>query len=199
MELLLVTQQEISAGEASRALGTFEGLFLGVRPLVSFQVLQSGKGALAGCADVRARLVGFRRREIGRCLGVDGDRGSCGQLSVSSCSVGAESAMAAGRRWASQLGTGGAAAFIPESSAAAGVLVTAAAGAVELDMMDDFSTLASLSFMTMAFEGRAVGRRWVWKNELLVGEGEEAARWGKKPAGRRRVSGGGRGREGAFW
>lgn len=39
MELLLVAQEQVPAGEASRALRAFEGLLLRVGPLVAFQVL----------------------------------------------------------------------------------------------------------------------------------------------------------------
>lgn len=78
MEFLLVAQQQVPAGKASRAFGALKGLFLGVRPFMPFQVFQSGKGALASRAHMRARLVCLGRREGGGSLGrVDGDGGSC--------------------------------------------------------------------------------------------------------------------------
>jgi hypothetical protein len=77
MELLLVTQQQVAPGEASRALRALKRLLLCVGTLVAFQVLQSGKGTLAGCADVRAGLIGFWWGEVGGSFCVDGDgRGS---------------------------------------------------------------------------------------------------------------------------
>jgi hypothetical protein len=75
VELLLVTQQQVSAGEASRAFGALEGLLLCVGALVAFQVLEAGKGALAGCADVRAGLIGLWWGEGGGSFCVDGDGG----------------------------------------------------------------------------------------------------------------------------
>lgn len=41
MELLLVSEQEIPSGKAPSAFWAFERLFLGVRSLVSLQVLES--------------------------------------------------------------------------------------------------------------------------------------------------------------
>lgn len=64
MELLLVPQQEIPAGKASRALLAFEGFLLGMRSLVSFQVFQSCERTSAGTADMRSRLVGLGRRKL---------------------------------------------------------------------------------------------------------------------------------------
>lgn len=75
MELLLVAQEQISTGEASRALGAFEGLLLGVGPLMAFQMFQSCKRAMAGRADMRARLVSLGWRHDGgglRCVHGDG-------------------------------------------------------------------------------------------------------------------------------
>jgi len=62
MELLLMTQEEVAAGEASRAFRALEGLLFGVRPFVTLEVLQSCERALAGLADVRSRLVGLGSR-----------------------------------------------------------------------------------------------------------------------------------------
>lgn len=80
MELLLVAQQQIAAGEASLAVTALERFFLGVRTLVSLEVFQAGKGALTGGANVRSRLVRLRRWEVGSFC-VDGDgRGFCYQV-----------------------------------------------------------------------------------------------------------------------
>ena len=77
VQLLLVSQKQIPSGKASRALWTFERLLFGVRALVTLQVLQAGKGALAGLADMRARLVGLGWWEVARRrLGVYRDRRS---------------------------------------------------------------------------------------------------------------------------
>jgi hypothetical protein len=77
MELLLVPQQEVAAGEAPRTLGALEGLLLGVGALVTLQVLKSSKCSIAGPADVRPRFVGLGGREVvvAGCLGgaADGD------------------------------------------------------------------------------------------------------------------------------
>jgi hypothetical protein len=43
MEFLLVTEQEVTAGEAAGAFGTFKWLLLCVRPLVSLKMLQTRK------------------------------------------------------------------------------------------------------------------------------------------------------------
>lgn len=43
VELLLVTQEQVSSSEASRAFWTLEGFLFGVGALVTFQVFQSGK------------------------------------------------------------------------------------------------------------------------------------------------------------
>ena len=59
MQRPLVTQQHITTGEASCAFGTLEGFLLGVGALVSLEMLRSDEGALAGPANVRARLVRF--------------------------------------------------------------------------------------------------------------------------------------------
>lgn len=77
VQLLLVSQQQITASKAPRALGTLKRLFLGVGTLVAFQVLEAGEGTLTSAADVGTRLVGLGRREGGRCLGVDHDGRGC--------------------------------------------------------------------------------------------------------------------------
>lgn len=64
MQLLLVTQEQIPSGKASCAFWTFKGLLFGVRSLMAFQMLQPGKGALAGPADMWTRLVGLGWGEI---------------------------------------------------------------------------------------------------------------------------------------
>jgi hypothetical protein len=43
VKLLLMAKQQITAGEASRTLGAFEWLFLGVRTLVPFQVFETSE------------------------------------------------------------------------------------------------------------------------------------------------------------
>lgn len=63
MELLLVAQQQVSAGKASRALGALEGLLLGVGALVTLQMLETCEGPLAGGADMRSGLIGLGQRE----------------------------------------------------------------------------------------------------------------------------------------
>jgi hypothetical protein len=73
VKLLLVTQQQIAAGEASFAFGTLEGFFFGVGALVSLEMFQSGEGSLAGVANVQARLVRLGRREIGWRLSAGSD------------------------------------------------------------------------------------------------------------------------------
>lgn len=65
MELLLVAQQQVSAGKASAALGALEGLLLGVGALVTLQMLEAGEGALTGGADMRTGLIGLGQREGG--------------------------------------------------------------------------------------------------------------------------------------
>lgn len=65
MELLLVAQEQVAPGKTSCAFGALERLLLGMRPLMSFQMLEPGERALAGCTNVRARLVGLGGREIG--------------------------------------------------------------------------------------------------------------------------------------
>lgn len=77
MQFLLVTEQQVATGETSCTLGALEGLLLGVGTLVAFKMLETGEGALAGAADVRAGLIGLGRREIRGRLGVDGDGGCC--------------------------------------------------------------------------------------------------------------------------
>jgi len=77
VQLLLVAQQEVSSRKASCALGALEELFLGMRTLVPLQVLQPSKGPLAGRANMRARLVGLRGREVGCGLRIDGNGSSC--------------------------------------------------------------------------------------------------------------------------
>lgn len=77
MKFLLVPQEQITASKAPRALGAFERLLLGMRPLVALQMFQTSKRALAGAANVWARLVRLGRRESGGRLGVDGDGRGC--------------------------------------------------------------------------------------------------------------------------
>jgi hypothetical protein len=69
MELLLVPQEEVATGEASRALGALERLLLGMGALVAFEMLESSKGSIARPADVRPRFVGLGGREVAGCLG----------------------------------------------------------------------------------------------------------------------------------
>jgi hypothetical protein len=64
MQLLLMPQQQITASEASCAIGAFKGLFLGVRALMTFQVLQSREGATASGTDMRPWLVCLGRGDI---------------------------------------------------------------------------------------------------------------------------------------
>ena len=87
VQLLLMPEQQVTAGEASRTFRALKGLLLGVRALVPLQVLQAGKGALASRADVWPRLVSLWWREVGRRLRVDGDCGRCRQGSKLSAQV----------------------------------------------------------------------------------------------------------------
>lgn len=66
MELLLVSQQQIATGKASGAFWALKWLLLRVGTLVSLEMLESRKRTLAGSADMRARLVGLWRGEVGR-------------------------------------------------------------------------------------------------------------------------------------
>lgn len=77
VQLLLVPEKQISTGEAAGALGALERFFFGMRTLVAFQVLETGKGTLARRADVGSWLIGFWCGKGGRRLGVDGYGGSC--------------------------------------------------------------------------------------------------------------------------
>ncbi len=73
VQLLLMAQQQIAASKAPRTLRTLKRLFLGMRSLVAFQMLEPCKGALAGTANVGTRLVGLGRRKVGWRLGVNHD------------------------------------------------------------------------------------------------------------------------------
>lgn len=64
MQLLLMPEQQITTSEASCAIGAFKGLLLGVRALMTLQVLQSRKGATAGGTDMGPRLVCLGRGNI---------------------------------------------------------------------------------------------------------------------------------------
>lgn len=64
MQLLLVSEQKVAAGETSRAFWALKGLFFSVGALVSLQMLETGECTLARLAGVRARLVGLGRREV---------------------------------------------------------------------------------------------------------------------------------------
>ena len=64
VQFLLMPEQQITTSEAPRAVGTFKGLLLCVRPLVTLQVLQSREGSATGCANMRSRLVCFGRGVI---------------------------------------------------------------------------------------------------------------------------------------
>lgn len=70
-----MAQKQVTPGEASLAVGALEGLLLGVGTFVPLQMLQTGKCALAGSANMWPRLVRLRRREVGGCFGVDGNGG----------------------------------------------------------------------------------------------------------------------------
>lgn len=59
MKLLLVPEQKITAGKASCAFWALEWLLLRMGALMSLQMLKSRKGALAGTADMRSRLIGL--------------------------------------------------------------------------------------------------------------------------------------------
>ncbi len=72
MQLLLVSQEQVSASKTSLTLGTLKWLFFGVRALVSLQMFEASEGTLAGRANVGSWLIGFWRGKAGRCrLGVD--------------------------------------------------------------------------------------------------------------------------------
>lgn len=71
MQFLLMPKKKISAGEASCAFWTLERLFLCMRSLVTFEMLQSRKRPLARPADMRARFVCFGRK-VWHGLGVTG-------------------------------------------------------------------------------------------------------------------------------
>ena len=73
MQLLLVAQEQVTASKAPCAFGTLEWFLLGVRPLMSLEMLQAGERALASAADVGARFIGLGRREGSGGLGVDHD------------------------------------------------------------------------------------------------------------------------------
>lgn len=78
MQLLLVSQKQISPSKTSLALGTLKWLFLGVGALVSLQMLKAGEGTLAGRANVGSWLIGSWRGKVGRCrLGVTSNGRSC--------------------------------------------------------------------------------------------------------------------------
>jgi hypothetical protein len=64
MQLLLMPEQQITTSKASCAIGAFKGLLLGVRALMTLQVLQSRKGATAGSTDMRPGLVCLGRGDI---------------------------------------------------------------------------------------------------------------------------------------
>jgi hypothetical protein len=81
MQLLLVSEKQVPSSKAPCAFRALKGFLLCVRALMSFQMLQSGKGALTSLTNVRAGLIGLRSREIGGRLGcgssVDSDRSCC--------------------------------------------------------------------------------------------------------------------------
>ena len=121
----------IASGELLAALVAFIWLLHGMRPDVALEVFQSSKGALAGVANVRPRLVRLRRGEIGGSLGVDSDgRSWQGQHAESgenrrALRVGLRNMRgSAGQRRESS----------PESSAVDGALPTAALEVAALDM-----------------------------------------------------------------
>lgn len=64
MQLLLVPQQQITSSKASCAVGAFERFLLGVRALMTLQVLQSRKRATASSTNMRPRLVCLGRWDI---------------------------------------------------------------------------------------------------------------------------------------
>ena len=61
MQFLLVSQQQVTARKTPLALRALKRLLLGVRALVSLQMLQARERPRACCADVRPWLVGFWR------------------------------------------------------------------------------------------------------------------------------------------
>ena len=65
VQLLLVPQEKVAAGEAPRALGAGEGLLLGVGSFMTLQMLQASEGSLAGSTYVGTRLIGLGGREVG--------------------------------------------------------------------------------------------------------------------------------------
>ena len=77
MQLLLMAQQQIASGKASRALGAFEWLLFRMRALMTFQMLQASEGPRAGCTDMGARLIGLWWWKVITLVGIDGNGGSC--------------------------------------------------------------------------------------------------------------------------
>lgn len=65
-----MSEQEIPSSKAPSALGTFERLLLGMRSLMSFQMLQSGEGTLASGAYMRSWLVSLWWWEVVGSLGL---------------------------------------------------------------------------------------------------------------------------------
>lgn len=63
VQLLLVSQEQVAPRKTARALWAFEWLLFGMRALMSLQVFEAGKGALARSAYVGSWLVGFGGRE----------------------------------------------------------------------------------------------------------------------------------------
>lgn len=57
MELLLVTKNQVSPGETAATGSTLKGFFVGVGPLVAFQVLQTGEASSTDLADMGSRFI----------------------------------------------------------------------------------------------------------------------------------------------
>lgn len=57
MELLLVTKNQVSSGETASTGSTLERFFVGVGPLVTLQVLQSGEAPSTDLADMGSRFI----------------------------------------------------------------------------------------------------------------------------------------------
>lgn len=66
MQFLLMSEQQVPSGKASRTVRAFKWLFLGVRPLMALEMFQSREGATACRTDMGSRLIRFRGWDITR-------------------------------------------------------------------------------------------------------------------------------------
>ena len=62
-------KEQIPSGKAPRALWTFERFLFRMGPFMSFEMFQPGKRPSTSSTDMRSRLVGLGRWEIGSPVG----------------------------------------------------------------------------------------------------------------------------------